>query len=104
MGYYERRFVRPSFHDLVAALDEAHRGVGHQVWQHEVAAIIGAKVVKRAVKLMLTRADMFTSVGYRPLTWQKIGIGATADGKLVGGRAGASIPSFDSLLIIEGPF
>jgi xanthine dehydrogenase YagR molybdenum-binding subunit len=55
-----------------------------QVWQHEVAAIIGAKVVKRPVKLMLTRADMFTSVGYRPLTWQKIGIGATADGKLVG--------------------
>jgi len=55
-----------------------------QVWQHEVAAIIGAKVVKRPVKLMLTRADMFTSVGYRPHTWQKIGIGATADGKLVG--------------------
>jgi xanthine dehydrogenase YagR molybdenum-binding subunit len=27
---------------------------------------------------------MFTSVGYRPYTWQKIGIGATADGKLVG--------------------
>ncbi len=55
-----------------------------QVWQHEVAAIIGAKVVKRPVKLMLTRADMFTSVGYRTLTWQKIGIGATVDGKLVG--------------------
>jgi xanthine dehydrogenase YagR molybdenum-binding subunit len=55
-----------------------------QVWQHEVAAIIGAKVIRRPVKLMLTRKDMFTSVGYRPLTWQKIGIGATADGKLVG--------------------
>src|SRR5205807_3427215 len=23
MGYFERRFVRPSFHDLVTALDEA---------------------------------------------------------------------------------
>ena len=59
-------------------------GSALQVWQHEVAAIIGAKVVKRPVKLMLTRKDMFTSVGYRPLTWQKIGIGATTDGKLVG--------------------
>jgi xanthine dehydrogenase YagR molybdenum-binding subunit len=59
-------------------------GSALQVWQHEVAAIIGAKVVKRPVKLMLSRADMFTSVGYRPLTWQKIGLGATADGKLVG--------------------
>ena len=55
-----------------------------QVWPHEIAAIIGAKVVKRPVKLVLSRADMATSVGYRPHTWQKIGIGATADGKLVG--------------------
>ena len=53
-------------------------------WPHEIAAVIGAKVVKRPVKLVLSRADMFTSVGYRPHTWQKIGIGATADGKLVG--------------------
>jgi len=59
-------------------------GSALQVWSHEVAAILGAKVVKRPVKLSLARADMFTSVGYRPHTWQKIGIGATADGKLVG--------------------
>jgi len=59
-------------------------GSALQVWPHEVAAIIAAKVVKRPVKLLLGRADMFTSVGYRPYTWQKIGIGATADGKLVG--------------------
>ena len=55
-----------------------------QVWPHEIAAIIGAKVVKRPVKLVLSRTDMFTSVGYRPHTWQKIAIGATTDGKLVG--------------------
>ncbi|MCR8557456.1 xanthine dehydrogenase family protein molybdopterin-binding subunit [Mucilaginibacter sp. BJC16-A38] len=59
-------------------------GSALQVWPHEVAAILSAKVVKRPVKLLLGRADMFTSVGYRPYTWQKIGIGATADGKLVG--------------------
>lgn len=59
-------------------------GSALQVWQHEVAAIMGAKVVKRPVKLVLMRQDMFTSVGYRPHTWQKIGIGATSEGKLVG--------------------
>lgn len=59
-------------------------GSALQVWPHEIAAILGAKVVRRPVKLMLSRPDMFTSVGYRPHTWQKIGIGATADGKLVG--------------------
>lgn len=51
-------------------------------WPHESAAIIAAKVVGRPVKLMLTREQMFTMVGYRPHTWQKIGMSATADGKI----------------------
>lgn len=59
-------------------------GSALRTWPHEVAAILGAKVAKRPVKVVLSRADMFTSVGYRPFTWQKIGIGATADGKLTG--------------------
>ncbi|AMR34023.1 aldehyde oxidase [Mucilaginibacter sp. PAMC 26640] len=59
-------------------------GSALQVWPHEIAAILGAMVVKRPVKLVLSRPDMFTSVGYRPHTWQKIGIGATKDGTLVG--------------------
>jgi xanthine dehydrogenase YagR molybdenum-binding subunit len=36
-------------------------GSALQVWPHEVAAIIGAKVVMRPVKLVLSRPDMFTS-------------------------------------------
>jgi xanthine dehydrogenase YagR molybdenum-binding subunit len=59
-------------------------GAALRTWPHEIGAVIGAKVVKRPVKLVLSRADMFTSVGYRPYTWQKIGLGATADGKLIG--------------------
>ncbi len=59
-------------------------GSALRTWPHEIAAVLAAKVVKRPVKLVLSRADMFTSVGYRPYTWQKIGLGATADGKLVG--------------------
>lgn len=59
-------------------------GNGLHNWPHETAAIIAAKMVKRPVRLMLTREQMFTMVGYRPHTWQRIGIGATADGKLVG--------------------
>jgi xanthine dehydrogenase YagR molybdenum-binding subunit len=59
-------------------------GAALRTWPHEIAAVIAAKVVKRPVKLVLSRADMFTSVGYRPHTWQKIGIGATTDGKLIG--------------------
>jgi xanthine dehydrogenase YagR molybdenum-binding subunit len=59
-------------------------GNGLHNWPHETAAIIAAKMVKQPVKLMLTREQMFFMVGYRPRTWQKIGIGATNDGKLVG--------------------
>jgi xanthine dehydrogenase YagR molybdenum-binding subunit len=59
-------------------------GAALRTWPHEIAAVIAAKIVKRPVKLVLSRADMFTSVGYRPHTWQKIGLGATTDGKLVG--------------------
>jgi xanthine dehydrogenase YagR molybdenum-binding subunit len=59
-------------------------GAALRTWPHEIAAVMAAQVVKKPVKLVLSRADMFTSVGYRPHTWQKIGIGATADGKLVG--------------------
>jgi xanthine dehydrogenase YagR molybdenum-binding subunit len=53
-------------------------------WPHETAAIIASKMVGKPVKLMLTREQMFFMVGYRPRTFQKIGIGATPDGKLVG--------------------
>jgi xanthine dehydrogenase YagR molybdenum-binding subunit len=53
-------------------------------WPHETAAIIAAKMVKKPVKLMLTREQMFFMVGYRPHTQQKVGIGASKDGKLVG--------------------
>jgi len=59
-------------------------GAALRTWPHEIAAVVASKMVKRPVKLVLGRADMFTSVGYRPHTWQKIGLGATADGKLVG--------------------
>jgi len=59
-------------------------GSSLRTWPHEIAAAQAAKLVKRPVKLTLTREQMFTQVGYRPLTIQKIGLGATADGKLIG--------------------
>jgi xanthine dehydrogenase YagR molybdenum-binding subunit len=59
-------------------------GSALRTWPHEIAAVMAAQVVKKPVKLMLTREQMFNSVGYRPYTWQKISMGATKDGKLVG--------------------
>ncbi len=53
-------------------------------WPNVPATCIAAKKLKRPVKLMLTREQMFTQVGYRPAAWQKIGIGADIQGKLTG--------------------
>lgn len=53
-------------------------------WPHTMAALIGAKKIGRPLKVVLTRMQMFTGVGYRPQAIQKIAIGANADGTLVG--------------------
>lgn len=59
-------------------------GSGIRVWPHTMAAVMAAKQLKRPVKLVLGREQMFTSVGYRPYTVQKINISATKDGRLIG--------------------
>jgi xanthine dehydrogenase YagR molybdenum-binding subunit len=55
-----------------------------KLWPHVYAAVIAAKKLNRPVKVILNREQMFTMVGYRPQSWQKIGIGASKDGKLTG--------------------
>lgn len=53
-------------------------------WHNLPAACIAAKKLKRPVKVVLTRPQMFSLVGYRPASWQKIRIGADATGKFLG--------------------
>jgi len=59
-------------------------GGASRIWPQEVAAILGAKLVGRPVKVVLRRNQMFNLVGYRPRSIQKVGLGATADGQLTG--------------------
>lgn len=59
-------------------------GSALRTWPHEVAAVIAAKKIAKPLKLMLSRDQMFTMVGYRPFAWQKIALGADKDGKLQG--------------------
>ncbi|MGI4823953.1 MAG: xanthine dehydrogenase family protein molybdopterin-binding subunit [Janthinobacterium lividum] len=51
-------------------------------WPHTVLTVQAAKAVGRPVKLMLTRKQMFTSMGHREDQSQTVQLGATADGKL----------------------
>lgn len=51
-------------------------------WSHVVLAAIAAKAVQRPVKLVLDRTQMYGPVGARPLTEQRLVLGANAQGKL----------------------
>ncbi|RZJ64622.1 MAG: xanthine dehydrogenase family protein molybdopterin-binding subunit [Flavobacterium sp.] len=59
-------------------------GMALKTWPYEIAAVLGAKRAGSPVKIVLHREQMFTNVGSRPVTVQKIGMGATKDGKLTG--------------------
>ena len=52
-------------------------------WPPVALAALAARMVKRPVKLVLSRAQMYTSNGYRPRTVQKLKLAADGDGKLL---------------------
>jgi xanthine dehydrogenase YagR molybdenum-binding subunit len=58
-------------------------GAGLRVWPHVILTVLAARTVGRPVKLVLTRPQMFTGIGYRPSTRQTIRLAATRTGELV---------------------
>ncbi|MBC6989951.1 xanthine dehydrogenase family protein molybdopterin-binding subunit [Hymenobacter sp. BT491] len=53
------------------------------IWPHTVLTALTAKAVGRPVKLVLTRPQMFTSMGHREDQEQTLRLGATKEGKLL---------------------
>ena len=56
------------------------------VWPHQLLAAMAARELRKPVKLVLTRAQTFTSHGYQPATLQTLAISAQRDGQLTGIR------------------
>ncbi|GAA3697485.1 xanthine dehydrogenase family protein molybdopterin-binding subunit [Nonomuraea antimicrobica] len=54
------------------------------VWPHTYLTAAVARAVGRPVKLVLTRAQMYTSCGHRPESVQRVQLGAAKDGRLTG--------------------
>jgi xanthine dehydrogenase YagR molybdenum-binding subunit len=54
------------------------------VWPHEILAAMAARVVRRPVKLVLSRQHMYGMVGPQPQIEQRIRLGADRSGKLLG--------------------
>ncbi|AXE90383.1 xanthine dehydrogenase family protein molybdopterin-binding subunit [Streptomyces sp. Go-475] len=49
---------------------------------HQVAAVMAATVLRRPVRVVMTRRQMFSLAGYRSPTAQRVRLGADADGRL----------------------
>lgn len=56
------------------------------VWPHQLLAVAAARHVRRPVKLVLRRSDMYTAHGYQAAQRQTITLGATREGRLTGIR------------------
>jgi xanthine dehydrogenase YagR molybdenum-binding subunit len=54
------------------------------LWQHVALCAQAARALGRPVKLVLTRAEMFTSTGHRPETRQQVVLSAETTGALLG--------------------
>ena len=57
-------------------------GCKGSTWPPATLAAMAAKIVNRPVKLVLSRAQMYTSNGFRPATVQKLAFGVASDGTL----------------------
>jgi len=85
-------FVRQRFASLFGIPKENVRVISHYIgggfgckgvpWAFAALAGLAAKVVARPVKLVITRQQMFSFVGHRSRTVQKVALGADASGKL----------------------
>ena len=51
-------------------------------WPHQLLAAFAAREMRRPVKLVLTRKQMYTCIGYRPTSRQRMAIGADRTGRI----------------------
>jgi len=58
-------------------------GSAGETWLHQLLAAIAARLMQRPVKLVLTRKQMYSAIGYRPTNRQRLAIGADHSGHLV---------------------
>ncbi len=67
-------------------------GSGLRPWPFIHAAAMAARVVDKPVRVVLSRAQMFTGVGHRPETVQHVRLAARRDGTLIAVEHTATIP------------
>ena len=77
-------------------------GSALRTWPHVTLAALGARVVGRPVKLMLSRREMYYSVGHHPYTVQRVALGASRRRPSLRDRARRLPGDFDVRGILRG--
>ncbi len=57
-------------------------GSAGRTWPHQLLAAFAARQMRRPVKLVLTRKQMYSGIGYRPTSRQRMAIGADQSGAI----------------------
>lgn len=57
-------------------------GSAGTTWPHQLLAAFAARQMRRPVKLVLSRKQVYSGVGYRPTSRQRMAIGADSSGKI----------------------
>ena len=57
-------------------------GSAGQTWPHQLLAAFAARQMRRPVKLLLTRKQYYSGVGFRPTSRQRMAIGADRSGRI----------------------
>ncbi len=58
-------------------------GAKGSTWPHEILAAAAARLLRRPVRIRLSRAETFVAHGHQPATVQDVTLGAAADGTLI---------------------
>ncbi|MGA5134900.1 xanthine dehydrogenase family protein molybdopterin-binding subunit [Streptomyces olivoreticuli] len=59
-------------------------GSAGRTWPHQILAAYAARRLQRPVKLVLTRKQMYSGVGYRPASSQRLAMATDHDGRITG--------------------
>jgi len=57
-------------------------GSAGTTWPHQLLAAFAARQIRRPVKLVLTRKQIYSGIGYRPTSRQRLAIGADRSGRI----------------------
>jgi xanthine dehydrogenase YagR molybdenum-binding subunit len=57
-------------------------GSAGSTWPHQILAAFAARQMRQPVKLVLTRKQMYSGIGYRPTSRQRLAIGADPSGTI----------------------